>query len=171
MSESKIEIGILLIFAIYLNPIIIGGLETICYLLIYGSALLYLLIHIKYIYNCYFRQLHKKLVIPIIWIFFALFFSIIVPALHGTNDYTYINVILGMFRKAIILSFLFLLLSKRVEPDSLIETFMYYFSLVSVLYVLSSIVFTLLPMLKREMQPSSAIMSRIPSASESWNLR
>ena len=148
MSRHRIKIGILLIFALYMNPIIIGGLETICYLLVYGSALVYLLLHSKYIFNRYLCRINLHAAIPLAWVFIALSLSFIVPVLHGTDDYSYINVILGVFRKAIILTFLFLIISKRSEPGAVTETFMYYYSLSSVLYVLSSVILTLSPGLR-----------------------
>ena len=148
MTTPKIKIGLLLIFAIYINPIVIGGLETVCYLLIYGSALIYLFLHSNYIFNNYLRHINVKAAIPMAWVLIALLLSIVVPVIHSTNDFTYINVILGVFRKAIIISFLFLVVSKRCENGSVIETFMYYYSLASVLYVISSIVFTLSPSLR-----------------------
>ena len=148
MCAPKIKIGLLLIFALYLNPIIIGGLETVCYLLIYGSAFIYLFLHGSYIFNKYLRRINIKIVMPMAWVCIALALSFFVPVVHATDDFTYINVILGIFRKAIILSFLFLIVSKRCEHESVIETFMYYYSLASVLYVLSSIIFTLVPPLR-----------------------
>lgn len=145
MKKPKISIGVLLIFAIFMNPIIVGGLDTICYLLIYGIALFYILIHINYIFNNYLRQINIKIAIPMVWVFIALILSLIVPSLHGTGDYSYVNVVLGIFRKAIILVFLFLITARKSEKETVIENFMYYYASASVLYVFSTMIFTLIP--------------------------
>ncbi len=89
---------------------------------------------------------------PIAWIFIALLLSFIIPALHGTNDFNYVNVVLGIFRKAMIIAVLFLVVSKKCGQWGVIESFMYYYALASTLYVLSTILFTLSPGLRSSWQ-------------------
>lgn len=144
--------GIFVIFALYLNPIIIGGLETFFYLLIYGSAMFYIVLNSEFIFNNYLKRINIKHALPMIWVLIALLLSVLVPSIQGTGDYTYVNVILGVFRKAIILIFLFLLISRHIEKNAVIETFMYYYSISSILYVCSTIVFTLLPSIRNAWQ-------------------
>ena len=153
MKTSRIKTKvILIIFAMYLNPIIIGGFETFFYLLIYGTALFYIVLNSKYIFKNYLRQTNIKHAIPMFWVLIALLLSVVVPSIHGTGDYSYVNVVLGVFRKAIILIFLFLLIARHIDDDAIIEKFMYYYSISSILYVCSTIIFTLLPPLKNAWQ-------------------
>ncbi len=147
MNEKKINLSILVIYALYMNPIIIGGYETIFYALIYGSALAYIILNYKYI-STYLRKLPLQTAVLIFWIIIALTLSVFVPSLHGTYDFSYINVILAIFRKALILAFLFVLTEKKHGREALIEHFMYYYALATVLYILSTMMFALLPPLR-----------------------
>lgn len=143
MKADKIRISILIIYAIYLNPIVIGGVQTICYLLIYGIALGYIIFHSNYIINKYLRNINIKIVLPIFWILFSLMLSVIIPFFHGTNDYSYVNVILAIFRKIIIIIFLFLITARRHKQNSLVDYFMLYYSFASILYIASTVFFAL----------------------------
>ena len=147
MNEKKIYLAILVIYALYINPIIIGGYEIIFYALIYGSALAYIILNFRHI-SVYLRKLPLQTAVLIFWIIVALTLSVIVPSLHGTYDFSYINVILAIFRKALILAFLFILTGKKHGREALIEHFMYYYALASVLYILSTMIFALSPSLR-----------------------
>lgn len=147
MRKKKIHFPLLIIFALFLNPIVIGGLETVCYLLIYGIPLGYIFINFGYIKK-YFRSMPLKIAIPLFWIFIALALSFIVPVLHGTYDYTYANVILAIFRKIIVLAFLFLATTKKHGREVIIEQFMLYYLVATILYVLSTILFAFVPSLR-----------------------
>lgn len=117
------------------------------YVLIYGIALAYIILNFKYI-SVYLRKLPLQTAVILLWIIIALVLSIIVPSLHGTFDFSYSNVVLAIFRKTLILAFLFVLTEKKHGREALIEHFMYYYVLASILYILSTIIFALLPSLK-----------------------
>ena len=86
MNEKKIYLAILVIYALYINPIIIGGYEIIFYALIYGSALAYIILNFRHI-SVYLRKLPLQTAVLIFWIIVALTLSVIVPSLHGTYDF------------------------------------------------------------------------------------
>ena len=144
MNEKKIYLSILIVYALYLNTIIIYEYKTIFYVLIYGSAVGYIFLNLKYI-SGYLKKLPLQTAIPIFWIIIALILSIVVPTFHGTSDYSYINVVLAIFRKAIILFFLFVLTDKKHGKSALIEHFMYYYALASIVYILGTVFFAFLP--------------------------
>ena len=71
MNEKKIYLSILIVYALYLNPIIIYEYKTIFYVLIYGSAVGYIFLNLKYI-SGYLKKLPLQTAIPIFWIIIAL---------------------------------------------------------------------------------------------------
>lgn len=148
MVFKQLNLSLLIIYSIWLNPIVIGGVQTLCYLLLYGIALIYICIHSNYIINNYFKKNRAKFIFHILWIIMALLLSFVIPSLHGTSDYSYINVVLAIFRKLIIVIFLFILTLKKHGRDALIEYFMLYYASASVLYIGSSILFIFFPLLR-----------------------
>ena len=75
------------------------------------------------------------------------FLSVIVPVFADTWDFSYINVVLAIIRKAIIILFL-IVLTIRHSKEANVYQFMYYFVLATCCYVLGTCVFLACPPLK-----------------------
>lgn len=147
MKKHKISPVLLLAFALFNNPIIIGNYDYYCYALIYGLPLLYIVLNINRLMP-YIKGLPISIFRILVWTAIALTLSAIVPTLHGTYDYTYINVILGIYRKAIICTFLFLLTGEKHKQNDIVELFMLCYILANALYVFSTVAFIIMPSLK-----------------------
>ena len=145
---KSVNIWTLLLFAIVLNPIIIGGIDLVCYVFLYGGCIAYILVHADYLYKNYLSRINTDTSISLYWIAFALFFCFIIPMLHGSNDYSYLSVVFAVCRRIIIITFLFLLVSHRHKKEQIIEFFMLYYVLATSLYVMGTIGFTMIPSLK-----------------------
>lgn len=143
-SKNKIQLPLLIIFALYINPVIIGGIQTLCYLVLYGIAAAYIALHSRYLINHYLRKINIKFALPVFWIFISLILSFVIPVLYNTNDFSYVNVILAVFRKTIIYVFLFMITSKKHSKEYAVDYFMLYYVLASILYVLGTIVLALI---------------------------
>ena len=149
MKTERIKFHILIIFMLCLNPIVIGGQEVFVYLMLYGISSMVILINARYLINNYFRNISVRFVFPILWIIVSLLLSVIVPMIHNTHDYSYVNVVLAIIRRFVIVVFLLIITRKQHKrSESTVELFMLYFSLTTVLYVISTMVFALFPSLR-----------------------
>ena len=147
MKKNKFYVELLLVFAIFNNPIIFYNYSYICYSLIYGIPLIYIILNF-YQLRSYFRGMPLSIFTIVIWPIFALSLSFIIPTFYGTNDYSYVNVILAIYRRAIICVFLFMLIGKKYPQEAVVEQFMFYYACATALYVISTILFILFPALK-----------------------
>lgn len=146
MSIAKIDKLIFLCFALFLYPVIIGKISLLCYALVYGLPFLYVLVNYGLL-NSFLRIPSKQFVV-IVGIVIMLALSIIVPIIMGTNDFSYVNEILAIFRKGLLVLFLVMLIIKREPNKPILETFCFYFCILQCVYVLSSILFFIIPALK-----------------------
>ncbi len=145
--SDRIKINVLLIFMIYLYPIVFKGYTMLSYGLIYGIPTIYILCNFKTIFN-YFRKIYNyQGIIIYLWII-LLYLSFLFPIIYNTNDFTYVNVVLALFRKFIIIVFLCLILLKSHGIDNIMDRFMHYFSLTTSIYVVVTVLFIAFPILK-----------------------
>lgn len=147
MKKKKFSIELLATFAIFNYPVIIGSIPYVCYAFVYGIPLIYIVFNYGKI-----RPFLKKFPISILrilaWTLLALLFCIFFPIVHNTNDYSYVNVILGIYRRALVCIFLFLLVSKKYQRNEVVEEFMMYYSLATMMYVFSTVLFIFFPAVK-----------------------
>ena len=149
MSSMSIKINPLVLFvcALFMYPVIIGNIALICYAIVYGTALLYILFNIKYL-NRIISHIPSKQFLILIGIIVMLIMSIIIPILLSTNDFTYVDVIVAMFRKMVITLFILILLHKTHPETELLPLYFRYFCAIQCLYVFITIVFLAFPSLK-----------------------
>ena len=148
MSVRKIDIPLFFCFAIFLYPIVLGNIALICYALVYGVAAAYIILNIRTL--GLFRYIPNKQFLVSTAIVIMLLCSIIVPIILHTYDFSYVNEIVAIFRKFIIVLFLTVMILKRSGNKSkdVLEVYCFYFCLLQCAYVLVSIVFLLVPQLK-----------------------
>lgn len=147
--SSRIKINILLIFMVYLYPIVFKGFPILSYGFIYGIPIIYILVNFRIIV-LYFRKIYIYQGIMLFLWFILLYLSFLFPIIYNTNDFTYVNVVLALFRRFIITVFLILIIVKNHGVDSVMERFMYYFALSTLIYVVSTILFIVFPSLKEK---------------------
>lgn len=148
MREVKIYKSLLLLYALVLNPIIIQRCAIICYLLVYGGALVYIFLNQNVIINL-FKRIQIHYVSVLLGTILLLLCSFLVPLVYGTNDFSYINVILAIYRKVILFTFLIIVTEKTYKEQFTTHIFMYYFVVATVCYVIVTGIFMLLPPLKQ----------------------
>lgn len=144
---SGLKIDVLLCFAFFLNPIIIKNFALYFYILEYGVAICYIIIKVKDV-GALFSRIRLIDLYQIIGFFILLFLSFAYPTVHNTYDFSYVEVVLAVLRKFIILLFLFLILYNKYEDCDIISLFMKYYVLANILYVFGTIVFIAVPSLK-----------------------
>lgn len=143
----RIKINVLLIFMFYLYPIVFKGFSLLSYGLIYGIPIIYILFNFR-IMACYFRKIYLyQGIILFLW-FILLYLSFLFPIIYNTDDFTYVNVVLALFRKFIIIVFLCLIIIKSYDIDNVMDRFMYYFALTTSIYVVGTVLFVVCPSLK-----------------------
>lgn len=144
MQEIKVSKTILLLFSLFLYPIIIGKFAWICYLLLYGTASSYIILN-KSLVGILLRNLNLKELSNILLFIFLIVLSVFYPIVNGGDDLSYVNVVLSILRQFIILFFLMLTLVKKYQSKFTIRIFMYYYVCATCLYVLSTFVFLFFP--------------------------
>ncbi len=108
----------------------------------------YLLLNIKMLIKL-FRFWDKRRFACIVMILISVFFSIVVPMLYNTNDYTYFRTVVSfVIRKMIPYVFLCVCLIKKYGKDACAELFMYYFAMATVCYVCGTCLLLLAPPLQ-----------------------
>lgn len=146
MQKIKTSKTLLLIYALFLYPIIIGRIALICYGVVYGIPLAYLLVNYN-IVNRLLGNISYRYILVVTGIVTLFFLSIFVPVFADTMDFSYINVVLAIIRKAIILLFLIVITMKKSKAVNAYQ-FMYYFVLATCCYVFGTCVFLACPPLK-----------------------
>lgn len=137
---------VLLAFMLFLNPIVINDYAMVCYAFIYGFPLAYLVLDRSF-YNSFVRHIPLKALYILMFCLIMLVLSVLVPAIHGTWDFSYINVVLAVARKLLILLFLSSLIIK-FHSNPKIDYVLYYYALATAIYVFGTCVFLAFPMLK-----------------------
>lgn len=143
MKKHNVSIYILLLFCLFINPVMFKGSNIISYAYIYGIPLLYLFLHfggVLRISNKQFRILSLSL--------FLFLLCLLYPVIHGSHDMSYIPVSTYVFRKLIVYLFLFSILAKKYGDDLRVEHFMGYFACSQAVYVIVTVIFVLIPLSK-----------------------
>lgn len=142
--KFKTSIPLMLLFCIYLHPVMLKGPSILSYIYIYGIPAIYLILNISK-----YRILTIKQGILIGLAIILIVLSIVYPTLHNTNDYSYVKVATYIFRKLVVYIFLVSILAKHYKEKTTIDLFMYYFSLAQATYVVGTILLVFLPGIKK----------------------
>lgn len=147
MNKRRVDLALLIIYAIFLYPVVPGRFSMACYLALYGIPLCYVFFHAPEL-NCLLGRLGILPSMLVLGLGFLLVASMSVPVLAGTHDFSYVNVIMAIARKLLIVSFLMLVTSSRCPGQDSARLFMRYYVLATCCYVASTCVFLAFPSLK-----------------------
>lgn len=143
MKYEKTSIPILILFCIFIYPVMFKSSTILSYAYQYGIPLFYIALNINFV-----KRISKKQLLIISCLVILLFFSVLYPTLHNSGDYTYIKVSSFVFRKLVVYLFLIIVLVKKYKEHTRIEHFMYYYILVHVMFVIGTLLLVLIPNLK-----------------------
>lgn len=109
--------------------------------------MLYIFLHLK-LFRCFFQYLSKKQTLSFLLIFLLIVLSFGIPFLYETGDYSYLLTATFILRKFIIYTFLLMVIWKKYREKSSVDHFIYYFSIATALYVLSTLLLVMIPSLR-----------------------
>lgn len=147
IKRTKINNLLVLVFALYLNPIGFRFSPLICYAVLYGFALIYVLLNYP-ILRKYFLTLDYKSAALVFMCFAILLCSALIPFFHKTYDYTYIPIAVLIFRKLFLCAFLMVAVIRCHGSRIRIQMFMLYYAMGTCCYVIGSLLFFAIPHLK-----------------------
>ena len=147
MAFQKLSFKIILVFAFFLYPVILGNMALVCYAFVYGIPCLYIFLNYRKVVN-YLRHLPFSIFIISISLLGLLVTSFSLPILYGTYDLSYVGVIGAVFRRLLIYIFLFVVIFNYYRDNLVVERFMFYHVIATTLYVIGTIIFLLLPDLR-----------------------
>ena len=108
MKYEKTSIPILILFCIFIYPVMFKSSTILSYAYQYGIPLFYVALNINFV-----KRISKKQLLIISCLVILLFFSVLYPTLHNSGDYTYIKVSSFVFRKLVVYLFLIIVLVKK----------------------------------------------------------
>lgn len=145
LNSSKIYPSVLLLFALYIFPIVGNHYQVLSYGIVYIVPLIYFVMKCGYVKK--HLTLNKYNITNAILLFVMIILSVFLPAVRGTDDYGFTWTILGIVRYFIIYFFLVIVVSRVHGEKMAITMFMKYYAISSAIYVIFSIVFYLFPSL------------------------
>ena len=143
---EKIKTNYILLFFtfIYLNYVTFKFSIMGSYLVIYGIPIFFLLTN--FVQS---RIIISKRMLHVMYLLFIMVaMSFLWPIVFGTYDFGYLYVIFNMLKRYIIFLFVFLMIKKIYGVNMTVEHFMYYYAMSTVLYVIVTVVFTIIPDIK-----------------------
>ncbi len=143
LNSSKISVGVLILFALYIFPIVGNNYQVLSYGIIYIVPMIYLFL--KYGYVEKHLKLNNYNIINAGFLIVMILLSLFLPAVRGTDDYEFAWTVLGIVRYFIIHFFLAIVVSRVHGEKFAITMFMKYYAISSAIYVIVSIIFYLLP--------------------------
>lgn len=143
MKFEKTSVRLVALFCLYLYPVMIKDSPTLSYAYQYGVPLAYIILNYRVM-----KRISLKQAAIIGAQGLLVVFSFLYPALHFTDDFSYVGVSTFAFRKAIVYIFLAILIVKEYGKDASIEHFMYYYALVHSIYVVGTLLLVLVPDLR-----------------------
>ncbi|MCM1439639.1 MAG: hypothetical protein NC131_10655 [Roseburia sp.] len=144
MTKVKIHIPIVIIFCLFIYPVIFKFSSIVSYIYIYGVPVVYLLFNWRLI-----KRITKKQLVIIILAMLLILLGCVYPILHRTHDYSYVKITFYIFRKLIIYLFLGCILVKKYKEKASFEHFIFYYSIVHAIYVIGTIILVFVPNLKQ----------------------
>lgn len=143
MKYEKTSIPILILFCIFIYPVMIKGTTTLSYIYQYGIPFFYIILNLKFV-----KEITKRQLLIFGLLSTLLILSFLFPVFHSTGDYTYIKISTFVFRKLLIYLFLILVLVKKYKENVSPEHFMYYYSLTHAVFVSGTLLIVFFPRFK-----------------------
>lgn len=143
MIHKKTSMRIVLLFCIFMYPVMLNGPVVLSYAYQYGIPFIYVISNIRYI-----KRLNSRQLAILGMAAFLVALSVMYPLIHNTGDYSYIKVTTYVFRKLVVYLLLVIVIIKKYRKDSSIECFMYYFSLTNAIFVVGTLMLVFIPGLK-----------------------
>ena len=125
------------------------GLELVGYICFYGAPLVYILVHYQDALSLLRLCFRNRLKYYLVAVLLMALFSIILPFVSGTNDYSYFTIrILQIAKESIKLLFLVMLFIRYISPQGDIKLFMRYFVYSTCIYILGTMIIICIPSLR-----------------------
>ena len=134
----------IILFAFFIFSPTLQGAALASYIFFYGIPMLYLIINYK-VMLMFFRRMDLRNFACYSGILLLILLSILVPAVSGTDDYTYVNTTLSLVRALVKYLFLAVIIWKNYKSEQACEIFMLYFCYSVMLYVLGTFFFLAVP--------------------------
>lgn len=147
MHKLKLPIWLIVLFSLYIFPIVGTRFVIISYSIIYGIPIVYLFVHLRTLLVL-FGRIKVQYIMDICIFALLLMASMTIPVLHDTRDYTYIWTVLGILRKLIIYLFLTIIIIRYYFKENVMFCFMKLHIIATSVYVICSVIFFAFPMLK-----------------------
>lgn len=145
---KKISLGLLFLITYYNFTFIFNKFYQINFAIVYIIALFGILFNIKIVIRI-FKQVNNKYTLGIVSCFLAcLFWATIIPILMNTYDFSYTKTLNSIIRQAIKSLFILTVFIKKHKENATFNLFCKYMILSTSLYVLSSVIFLILPSFK-----------------------
>ncbi len=145
---KQIKPSLLLVFFYLLFTFTFKSISTIHTLVIYGVCTLYILYNYKYLKKYLSIVFSGKLKYSVIALAICCIASLIIPNVHHTQDYAYLETLTSIFRTLLKLVTLLILFEKHHKEEVSIKLFSKYIILSTCLYIFSTIIFVVFPNLK-----------------------
>lgn len=142
-EKLEISIPIVIIFCLFIHPVMFKGTALLSYIYQYGIPIIYIFLHIRSV-----TKLSGKQAMIYGLLLFMILLSIMYPTLHATNEYSYLRVSTFVFRKIIVYIFIISILVRHYKYETSVEHFMYYFSIVQAIYVIGTMLLVFVPGIK-----------------------
>lgn len=143
MKYEKTSIPILILFCVFVYPVMFKEWVILSYVYQYGIPFVYVAFNFKLL-----RKISGKQLFIIGCLVLLLFLSVLYPTLHNTGDYSYVKVSTFVFRKLAVYLFLAMVLVKKYREHTGVEHFMYYYILTHAVFVIGTILIVFAPGLK-----------------------
>ena len=142
-NTLKLTPIILIAFCMFLYTPILKHAPVISYAIQYGIPIAFILTNIKCI-----KTLPLKTLILLAACGLMFTMSLIIPVLFNTNDFSYLANTTYVFRKAPIYLFLIIIIIRKYGRNSIVEHFLYHYSMATVVYILFTIILIATPQIK-----------------------
>lgn len=147
-EKGEFKLWILLLCAYHFFPFITTKGSIVLYIWAYIIPLAYIALNLNYLKKIVSSIAHSAALICVSGIVILICFSLIIPVIYNTGDFTYLtDSILGMVKILIRMLFIVLVIIKNI-PEATKETFMKYFIYSCCLYICSTIIMMLFPSIK-----------------------
>lgn len=145
---KQIKPKLLLIFFYLLFTFTLKNVSTMHTLIIYGMCTLYILCNYKYLKKYLLIVFHGKLKYSAIALAICCIATLIIPNIHHTQDYAYLETLTSIIRTLLKLITLLILFEKNHKEEASIKLFSKYIILATCMYIFSTIIFIIFPNLK-----------------------
>lgn len=145
---KQIKPSLLLVFFYLLFTFTFKNISTIHTLVIYGVCILYILYNYKYLKKYLSIVFYGKLKYSVIALIICCIATVVIPNIHNTQDYAYLETLTSIVRSLLKLIALLILFEKKHKEEANIKLFSKYIILSTCMYIFSTIIFVAFPALK-----------------------